>query len=620
MTHIPIETLFVAALLGSGATVGLIRQLAPKLGWICQPRADRWHRKPTALMGGLGFIPWVLGAGLVWVMGCGFNAEHALKDPTQILRGTVVAWSLLAGALLLFLTGWIDDRTELRPRTKLAMQLLASGQLIYFGGGLNVTGWAWLDGALSFLWLLGVTNAVNLLDNLDGLCAGVCAISAGCLCLLPAEWSVRPGPGLALLVMAGCLGFLIHNRPPAGVFMGDVGSLPLGFLLAGLAVPGPMNSAFGLGTNSQGAGGVSFLLVPATLMAVPVFDTALVFLTRIWESRNPMKGGKDHSSHRLALLLASIPRTLAFFYGTALLAGGAVAYAALHRPALLLPVTGLIWVALFLVGVFLAQPTQSGLRTPAPPQLLRAVTRLLDSYNLLPLLLDAVLILILLPLALALRFEFQPGVLESAAVGRAFPLLLTACLGTGLLLGIYAHRWGTFSLLDLGRHVAAVIFALALVLAGLTLFSRFGDGHSRSVYLIFGLLYLGAQILSRKFLDVAGLWVQVASRRQEHRQPVLIYGAGKRGRLLVEACHQVPELRDYRPMGFLDDADNLHGKRLCGLKILSPRKAEAFFRKGVPDNLEIWISGEQIQVSAAQLPRHLRGRKIRRLILRLEED
>lgn len=586
-----------------------MRAVAPRLGWVSKPREDRWHQRPTALMGGVGFVPCILLLSL-WHLGTSLpSGLTSLLRPMEIPRPDLILGSILAGAALLFLAGWLDDRLELRPRTKLLCQLAAASQLVYFGGGMAITGWPVVDAAISYLWLIGITNAVNLLDNMDGLCAGVVLIIAATISML---WTgSAAGAALSAATAGACAGFLVHNRPPARIFMGDAGSLPLGFLCAGLSLPGIANQHWGR-AETGGWAGMGLLLACAMLMAVPVLDTALVAITRIWSSRSPMQGGRDHTSHRLARLLASERRSLAFFLLLATVTSLVFAWCLRQQPLLMMTVTVIFWLSAILLGNFLAQAEGAGRQ--GPPPILKALGAWLGRYSFFPLCFDGILVLTLLPVAYYLRFDFRLGPEEAEAVRRSLPVLFFCCLGLGLAAGSYAIRWDHAGRMDYVRQAGTSAAGVFLALAVLTLATRFEQGYSRSAYLIFAVLFISAQGAGRRFRDLGTILTARAAKTQHHCT-VVIYGAGKRGRILAEACGTVPELSGYRIVAFFDDDPALAGKRLDGLTIYS---AEA--RGKLPKAEEVWLAATSITPSHAKshLPVAWSTLPFRRLVLELE--
>lgn len=246
-----------------------------KMGFIAEPRLDRWHKKPTALLGGIGiltsfFIPFII---------------------TIPLRGTWV--SILIFGIGMFCLGLYDDIKEIRPLTKLLVQLFLAIGIVLCGVKFTIIPHVVLAVPLTVLWIVAITNAFNILDNMDGLTSGISLISSFCL-FLHAYQTANPLVGyLALMISGSALGFFIYNFNPAKIFMGDCGSLFLGFILSLLAV---------MGTCQDFSSFTSAALIPLSVMIIPIFDTILVTLQRKLNGRPISRGGKDHSSHRLVFL------------------------------------------------------------------------------------------------------------------------------------------------------------------------------------------------------------------------------------------------------------------------------------------------------------------------------
>ena len=260
-------TPLAAAIVTFGAglvLVPLVRALARRTGMVCAPRADRWHTRPTALLGGVGI----------------FAAFAVGLATTPELLG--VAWSTVAAATLLFLVGLVDDVVQLRPLVKLAFQLAAAGIFIARGRVLPWTHDPVLDGAITVVWVVGIGNAMNLLDNMDGLAAGVAAIASVFLGIT--FWMNGQHELLALPAIAAgaSLAFLVFNFKPASIFMGDSGSLFLGTLLAGIGL---------LSTYGRSRSVASVLLTPVLIMAIPILDTTLVTITRKLRGQPVSQGG-----------------------------------------------------------------------------------------------------------------------------------------------------------------------------------------------------------------------------------------------------------------------------------------------------------------------------------------
>jgi UDP-GlcNAc:undecaprenyl-phosphate GlcNAc-1-phosphate transferase len=285
----PYLLILASALFLAIAVTPLARRIAYRAGMIDQPAARKQHAIPTPLLGGaaiyLAFIISLL------ILGDRFYVNQ-------------VAGILLGATLVSFLGLW-DDRHPLRPGLKLAGQFLAAMILVITDVRVNATPWLWLNIAITLVWVVGITNAVNFLDNMDGLSAGIAGIAAGFFLLFAAMSKQYLVGVLAAALLGACLGFLFYNFNPARIFMGDTGSLFLGFMLAavGIKLRFPENSAF-----------VTWM-VPVLVLAVPIFDTTLVTLSRLRRGLNPLTTpGKDHISHRLARITGSTREAVLLCY------------------------------------------------------------------------------------------------------------------------------------------------------------------------------------------------------------------------------------------------------------------------------------------------------------------
>jgi len=237
------------------------------------PRADRWHAVPTPSSGGLAIF-----------LSCA--AAYWIAWPGR--------WPHIAAAVCaLWIFGFLDDRLRIRPSVKLAAQVAAAGYVVSGGTVFPVTPWHWINVALSMFWIVMITNAFNLIDNMDGLCAGVVIIICLFRCWLLAAEGYRADAELCGVLAAAFGGFLLFNYHPARIFMGDCGSLPAGFALGALTLAGPAPHKGLL---------LAGFFYPALTFAYPIFDTTLVAILRKLAGRPISMGGRDHSSHRLASL------------------------------------------------------------------------------------------------------------------------------------------------------------------------------------------------------------------------------------------------------------------------------------------------------------------------------
>jgi len=266
--------IFVLALSFVIAGTPVVRRLAHNIGFLDRPAARKLQSVPIPLMGGVAIYVGVVCSILMF-------GRHYLPELA----------SILGGATLLSLLGLWDDRVDLPAGVKLIGQIIATGGLILAGVQVRL-GWlpVWLNIVLTVGWVVGISNAINFLDNMDGLAGGVSAVAAAFFTVIAAMNGQYLVSSLAAAVAGACLGFLIFNSRPASIFMGDAGSLFLGYVLAavGIKLRFPENVSF-----------VTWM-VPVMVMWVPMADTALVIISRVRRRVNPLTtAGKDHTSHRL---------------------------------------------------------------------------------------------------------------------------------------------------------------------------------------------------------------------------------------------------------------------------------------------------------------------------------
>jgi UDP-GlcNAc:undecaprenyl-phosphate GlcNAc-1-phosphate transferase len=257
-----------------------------------KPNERKIHLSPVPRLGGLAI--WLA----LWT-----SALAAIRllpgDKTVVPASTIPELAAIFGAAsVILLVGMTDDRRGgMTPLAKLAGQFVACTVLIVFGIKLAVFGVIWIDVPLTFLWVMGLTNALNLLDNMDGLSAGATTIAGGFFLLLAGLNGQVLVALLAAALVGACLGFLIYNYNPASIFMGDSGSLQI-----------------------HNAHNLSFMIA-ALVLSVPIFDTSFVIWRRMSEGRRLTQGGKDHTSHRLVKLGLNQKQAVWALYGLSFLGG-----------------------------------------------------------------------------------------------------------------------------------------------------------------------------------------------------------------------------------------------------------------------------------------------------------
>lgn len=269
--------IFAAALVMAVGGTPLIRRLALRLGLVDHPGARKLQTSPVPLLGGVVLFGAFIAAILI------FGNKYGLREMIAILIGA---------SLMSFLGLW-DDRRGLSPWLKLVGQFLAASILVIADVRVGTFHIEWLDTALTLGWVVVITNAMNLLDNMDGLSGGVGAIAAVFFLLLAAMNGQYLVGSLSAALLGACLGFLAYNFNPARIFMGDAGSLFLGFVLAATAIKLRFPDGLQIVT----------WMVPVMILGLPLLDTGLVIVSRLRRGLNPLTTpGRDHLSHRLVAL------------------------------------------------------------------------------------------------------------------------------------------------------------------------------------------------------------------------------------------------------------------------------------------------------------------------------
>lgn len=310
-----------ALMLAIGSTP-VMRLVALRFGVIDRPAARKIHANPVPLLGGAAIY-------------IAFIIVLLLFGDRRYIHEVV---GIFVGATLVSLMGVVDDRWGLGSYVKLAGQLLAACILIYSGVRVSIWG-NWMDIAITICWVVGITNAMNLLDNMDGLSGGIAMIAATFFTLLAALSNQYLVGTLAAALAGACAGFLVYNWNPAHIFMGDTGSLFLGFLLAAVGIK------LRFPTNSD----TITWMIPVIVLALPVFDTTMVFISRLRRGKNPLTTpGKDHISHRLAYLTGSRREAVLLCY----LIAGAVGLSSIFITRATLLEASIVGGALLLVALY----------------------------------------------------------------------------------------------------------------------------------------------------------------------------------------------------------------------------------------------------------------------------
>ncbi len=524
----PLTTVLVAFLLSVGLTA-LVRAVARRLGVVAVPKRDRWHRRPTAMMGGLAIAATML-VTLVWI------------------RPGIRSWmSVAVGAATALLgLGLVDDFWRIKPYQKLVGQFLAACLVTGLGLILQWTGKFAVDLLVTLFWLVGVTNAVNMLDNMDGLAAGTAAIGSLALCVN----AFLNGQVLEASVLAAffgaLVGFLVFNHHPASIFMGDCGSMFVGFFLACAAL-----------SSSQGGGRsrsvVAVLAVPVLVLSIPIFDTTFVTLTRKLVGRAASQGGRDHTSHRLVALGMSERRAVWMLWCFAAVGGSiALLSRSVALDVSLAAIAGFV-VLLTILGVYLADVhiyTDDEMEAARRKPIVSFLITLAHKRRVFEVALDVALIVLAYYLSHLAKYGPVGG--DSPAwtlFVAALPVVVCCQLAALLAAGVYRGTWRYASLSDALTYVRATIGGAVLTFLVLTF--GFGIvGVLGTVLAIDGLLLLllvaGSRFTFRALRRLLPLPHASTARR------VLIYGAGAGGELVCRELFNNPA-HGRLPVAFADD-------------------------------------------------------------------
>ncbi|CAN5291644.1 hypothetical protein BH10PLA2_BH10PLA2_30000 [soil metagenome] len=535
---------WIYPLLAFGMAAGLtpvVAWLARRWGFVARPRSDRWHKKPTALLGGVAIFISVILVALLAV---------PLTPQTLVVLGT---------SGLIFCLGLVDDLYHLKPYQKLVGQLLGAGIVVSCGIGLNWTPWIIANQLLTMFWLVGITNAINLLDNMDGLAAGICAIAAAFLGICFAQHEQFPEAALMAVLVAGLVGFLIYNSNPASIFMGDCGSLFLGFLLASgalLNIPGWRSRSF-----------LPVLVVPMLILFIPIFDTTFVTLLRKLAGRAVSQGGRDHTSHRLVALGLSERAAVWMLYGLATSAGILALLVQNLRPDISIPAVIAFCLGLIMLGIHLAHVKSYSDEELAKAREKPLVAFLVDiSYKrrVFEILLDIVLIIVAYRLAYHVHYGPDIYLERWASFYDIVPLLVCLKIAVFLTMGVYRGLWRYIGLHSLQIYAKA-IFASSVAALLLVWGAHPGRPLSRTVFALDGIflfaLLSGSRLTFRFLRSLLPVSAHVAGRR------VIIYGAGDAGDLLLRELRN-NSLHQAQPIGFIDDDPNKRGKAIHGARVL----------------------------------------------------
>ena len=519
----------------------VVRGFARSYGFVAKPKSDRWHKRPTAMMGGVAIFLTTL---LIY-------AAFIPKTYESLL--------IMGGSIFLFIVGLLDDILNIKPYQKLIGQLIGSIFIVGMGLRLPITGYELVDIWITIFWLIGITNAINLLDNMDGLAAGIAAIAATSLAIAFAV-NGQTNELLFILVFIGALiGFLVFNFNPASIFMGDCGSMFVGFMLAASVLLGQS------GGRSRGI--FSIIAVPVLILFVPIFDTTLVTIIRKLWGRKASQGGRDHTSHRLVALGLSERSAVLMIYGFAVIAGLLALLVTQLRTMQSMALIGFFTVMLTIIGVYLSKVKVYDEREEDLATQNNAVFAFLINVSYKRRIFEVFLDAFLITLAYYTSYVLIFGSIEQSGNWDLFvesvPLLVVLKLGAFLVAGVYRGLWRYTSVGDAVTFTKGVVLGSALSIVAVLLLYRF-QNFSRAVFVLDGIILLlfvfGSRMAFRLIRELLPIPHLPEGRR------VLIYGAGDGGQMLLKELRNNQDWK-YQPVGFVDDDPLKKDKVISGLRV-----------------------------------------------------
>jgi UDP-GlcNAc:undecaprenyl-phosphate GlcNAc-1-phosphate transferase len=519
----------------------IVRFLARRYDFVAKPKADRWHTRPTAMLGGIAIF-----------------ATTALMY-LAVVPVAPESLIVLSGSAVLFIVGLVDDLLHIKPYQKLIGQLIGASLVVGAGLKMPLTGYELIDIWITIFWIIGITNAINLLDNMDGLAAGISTIAAISLGFSFAASGQSTELILVSVFVGSLLGFLVFNFNPASIFMGDCGSMFVGFLLSTSVL---LNQ-----TGGRSRGIFPILAVPVLILFVPIFDTTFVTVLRKLFGRKVSQGGRDHTSHRLVALGLSERSAVLMLYLFAVIAGGLSLFVSRLQLTQSLALVVFFTIVLVIVGVYLSQVKVYERTEEEKAFQNRAMFAFLVdvSYKrrIFEVFLDAFLITLSYYAAYTLLFGPIEGTQNWNLFLTTAPLLVILKLGAFLFVGVYRGLWRYTSIDDLITFAKGVLLGSVLSLLSILLLFRF-QNFSRAVFVLDAIILFLALVGSRSAFRLIRHVLPFQPQGEGKR--ILIYGAGDGGEMILRELRNNSSWQ-YLPVGFLDDDPIKSNKVIHGLRV-----------------------------------------------------
>jgi len=555
----------IVALPASAVAIWLLlgSPLARRL--VALPSADRWHDAPTPMLGGIGIF-------------AGFSAGLWLAAAAGAFEVDESLVGIYAGCALVFLAGFADDLISLPPLAKLAAQIGGAALVLGTGTHVQLIDNRLVGDAVAIVWLVGVTNAFNLLDNMDGLAATLAAIAFGFFAVDAV--TVHPSHLALAFALAGalaCVGFLpfnIRRNARALAFMGDSGSQAIGFALA----------ALGLSSSWRVAGTtVATLILPILVLAVPILDTALVTVARLLEGRPIYEGGRDHSSHRLVRYGLSEKHAVALLALIALCIGGSsLAYNVLANTRYTIIGVVITFVLLVQFASFLADVERRPVEDGETVRFTQAFA--VHWRRIVEVVIDFAVITASFLAAYLVEFGWPGTITQRFVAGLTLPVVLAARYLAFIPFGLYRSVWRYAGARDAAAIASAVVVSEVVSLSFMVLTQNMRD-FGRAFFIVDALICMIA-VGGSRFAERA-IVTSARSVRDRTGRRTLIVGAGRTGRSLMR---ELRETAGERVVGFIDDNPRLRRRRVHGVPVIGTTKeASRLLERVKPDIVLITI-------------------------------
>lgn len=531
----------------------LMRRIAKATGKIAVPDGSRWHKKETALLGGVSIY---LSSIIIWLGGAYVLGVKIRTDPFP---------PIILCSFLMFLIGLLDDIWKMDPQQKLAGQFIVVSLFMIAGYRLNWTISRTANTFLTIVWIVGITNAFNLLDNMDGLSAGIGVIASIFLFL---NTYINHPPGhihiYILFIISGFVGaltgFLIYNFNPASIFMGDSGSLFIGFLIGSLiVVEGGVNSF-----KANMGHLLSIMAIPVFIVFIPILDTCFVSIMRKLFQRPITQGGKDHSSHRMVAIGLSEKKAVLVLYAFSILSGIIAIMINYLRigPTIVIIVLYLLMVIFFWIYLGRVKVYENESIPHKTMGLTPILVQITYRRRLFEVILDFVLISVSYYTAYLLRFEGQIGPNFKIFL-KSVHIVIACQIFSFYIMGVYKGIWERTSISDLIGYIKAITLGTVLSILILLFLYRF-HSFSRVVFIIYWMLLLLLVSLSRLSFRLVDEGIK---KGKQKGRPVLIYGAGSGGHLVMKEIESNRAL-NLSLVGFIDDDPNKKKRNIQGYPVL----------------------------------------------------